>query len=1025
MRVLLALPVLVASLAVMPLKAEAPENTAPSAWRNADDLHHPEALANQGVVTGPPGANIQLGATVEPTIAVDPNNPLRIAAASLFSLRVSTDGGLTFQATVAAQVPATHGLCGDPSVGYDSQGRLFWAYLGCSGANGIDIFVARVNPTTGAIMAGYPVNVTAQLGLPAPANSHDKEWLAIDHYAGSPFQDNLYLAWTDLTSGSVIRATSSNDQGLNWTAPVTLSAGGEGFVWPCHNTVAPNGDVYVTYHAPASNGTAGRVYMLRSTDGGVSYPQKNTPYAAGQADVTFNVQSAAGTIPGTQFWLQGNGQAYVLADPNVPGRIYVVASDDPDNDLTMGDASNVYIATSTNFGVNFGAPVRIDDGPGTTFQVMPSAGIDANTGCIVVTWYDNRSGATNAGGDFLLDVYARASDDGGVTWGSSIKLNDVPFDPVAGARCRFGPVNCGGVDTVNTLRIGEYNGVATANGVGFAVWGGNTLDAMGNAVAQQTIFDRFAFDMEKPSMTCPMDISLECSQNGGVPKTHPTIVTFLNVTATDNCDPNVPVTNNAPSLFPPGTTTVTFSATDDAGNTETCMADVLVTDTMPPMITYCPVDTTVECSSHCGVPKSEQVAWLSGFMATDICDANPTLSNDAPDCFPMGATVVTFTATDAEGLTATCMATLTVEDTTPPEIDVVLDRDVLWPPNHKLVDVCADVTVTDICDPNPTWVLFSTASSEPDNDKGDGNTVDDIQGDAVGTEDACLQLRSERQGGNDGRKYTLIYQAMDSSGNTAYDTACVLVPHDQSAAALASTGFSVDGKAITGLTEKFAIIIPSTELFDVQLLDKTRIYLGNTGGVTRTEETRLVDINNDGRLDLALFYNNEVAFGTTAASQNINEADARKNERTDGPLGIHFVTPSGENFLVSNIYALGAPVPMPAVTLDIPPSLFGAPDETPAPELKQTAFSSVHPNPFNPQTTMSYTLASQTRVRVAIYDVRGALVRLLVDDSQSAGSHQAVWNGVDDSGRPMGSGIYFVRMIAGSYQETRKVVMLK
>jgi hypothetical protein len=235
----------------------------------------------------------------------------------------------------------------------------------------------------------------------------------------------------------------------------------------------------------------------------------------------------------------------------------------------------------------------------------------------------------------------------------------------------------------------------------------------------------------------------------------------------------------------------------------------------------------------------------------------------------------------------------------------------------------------------------------------------------------------------------------------------------------------VDGKAITGLTEKFAIIIPSTELFDVQLLDKTRIYLGNTGGVTRTEETRLVDINNDGRLDLALFYNNEVAFGTTAASQNINEADARKNERTDGPLGIHFVTPSGENFLVSNIYALGAPVPMPAVTLDIPPSLFGAPDETPAPELKQTAFSSVHPNPFNPQTTMSYTLASQTRVRVAIYDVRGALVRLLVDDSQSAGSHQAVWNGVDDSGRPMGSGIYFVRMIAGSYQETRKVVMLK
>ncbi|MDH4337715.1 MAG: HYR domain-containing protein [Candidatus Krumholzibacteria bacterium] len=1024
-RLLVVLPVLaLASTLVIPTRAEAPAFAGGSHWPMEASFYNPDEPLNSQVLFAPPGANIPLGATVEPTVAVDPNNPLRVAAASLFSIRVSTDGGVTFQPTVAAQVPATHGLCGDPSVGYDSQGRLFWTYLGCRGG-GIDMFIAQISPTTGAILPGYPVNITAAIGLPAPANAHDKEWLAVDHWAGSPYRDNLYVAWSDLTGASAIRVVTSTDQGLNWSAPVTLSGGGEGFVWPVHNTVAPNGDVYVSYHAPASNGTAGRVYLLRSTDGGVSFPQKTNPYGAGQADVTFNVQSQAGAIPGTQFWLQGNGQAYVLADPNVAGRIYVVASDDPDNDHTTGDPSNVYIATSNNFGVNFGAPVRIDDGPGNTFQVMPSAGIDTGNGCMVVHWYDNRSGATNAGGDFLLDVYARASGDGGVTWGPSIKLNDVPFDPVAGARCRYGPVGCGDFDTVNTLRIGEYNGVATANGVGFAVWGGNTFDGGGNAIGQQTIFDRFAFDSMKPAMTCPSDISLECTQHGGVPKTNPAIVAFLNVTATDNCDTNVPVTNNAPALFPLGTTTVTFMATDDAGNTETCTADVTIEDTTDPTITYCPVDMTVECTSHCGVPKAELAAWLAGFAAEDLCDADPDLTNDAPDCFPLGPTVVTFTATDESGNFAQCQATITVEDTTPPEIDVVLDRDVLWPPNHKLVEVCIEtISVTDICDPNPTWVLWNAESDEPDNGKGDGNSNDDIQGDVTGTPDPCLDLRSERQGGGDGRKYTIYYQAMDMSGNVAYDTVCVRVPHDQSASALAALGYSPDGRSLSSNSDKFALVIPTTDNVDAALLDVSRIYLGNTAGVIKANEARVVDVTDDGRPDLALFYSTE-ALTASSSSYNMDGSDsAIKRDRGDGPQGLHYTSVSGVDYLVSDIFALGTPVVVPGGGGIVP--LPGAPDVQPEPVIaKETAFSSVHPNPFNPQTTVGYTLAGPARVRIAIYDVRGSLVRLLVDASQPAGSHNAVWNGVDDSGRSLTSGIYFVRMIAGSYVETRKIVMLK
>ena len=90
-----------------------------------------------------------------------------------------------------------------------------------------------------------------------------------------------------------------------------------------------------------------------------------------------------------------------------------------------------------------------------------------------------------------------------------------------------------------------------------------------------------------------------------------------------------------------------------------------------------------------------------------------------------------------------------------------------------------------------------------------------------------------------------------------------------------------------------------------------------------------------------------------------------------------------------------------------------------------TQLASIHPNPFNPETTVEYTLENTQRVVIAIFDVKGALVRRLVDQSVPTGEHRVTWNGVDDAGQPASSGIYFVRMVAGTYTETRKIVMLK
>jgi hypothetical protein len=90
-----------------------------------------------------------------------------------------------------------------------------------------------------------------------------------------------------------------------------------------------------------------------------------------------------------------------------------------------------------------------------------------------------------------------------------------------------------------------------------------------------------------------------------------------------------------------------------------------------------------------------------------------------------------------------------------------------------------------------------------------------------------------------------------------------------------------------------------------------------------------------------------------------------------------------------------------------------------------TALTGVHPNPFNPQTTINYELATPAAVELDIYDVKGALVRRLIRESKPAGRHAVVWNGQDDAGGRTASGVYLARFSAGNYRDVRKLVMLK
>ena len=84
-----------------------------------------------------------------------------------------------------------------------------------------------------------------------------------------------------------------------------------------------------------------------------------------------------------------------------------------------------------------------------------------------------------------------------------------------------------------------------------------------------------------------------------------------------------------------------------------------------------------------------------------------------------------------------------------------------------------------------------------------------------------------------------------------------------------------------------------------------------------------------------------------------------------------------------------------------------------------------YPNPFNPETIISFSLEKDSEVKLEIFNIRGALVRTLINDPLPKGAHSSVWNGTDHQGNPSASGVYFYKLSAGSFESVRKMVLIK
>lgn len=326
------------------------------------------------------------GSTVVSTFQV--SRFLAGGGAAAIGFASSADGGRSWRSGLLPGLTAASGgpwsRASDPVIAYDAQhGVWLAASLAFSDASSV-IAVSR-SPDGDT----WEAPVTADSG--SGPFAYDKEWLACDNGAASPFRGNCYLAWSDAARG-VLTSQVSRDGGLTWSAPVTAAPKGPE-ASGAQPAVLPDGTLLVLFLRGQKV-----IEAVRSQDGGASFGPELTV-----SDLRF------ATPP-------------VLRAPPLPsvatdadGRVYVAWSDCR---FRPGCGANDVVLSSSDDGLSWSAPTRAATGLGSVSELVPALGADAS-GRLALTYYV--AGRSTTGVGFT------ESADGGASWSPPRRLDAAPM----------------------------------------------------------------------------------------------------------------------------------------------------------------------------------------------------------------------------------------------------------------------------------------------------------------------------------------------------------------------------------------------------------------------------------------------------------------------------------------------------------------------------------------------------------------------------------------------------------------------
>jgi hypothetical protein len=412
-------------------------------------------------------------------------NDSRSAPSCYGNLSYSTDGGSTFQhGNPSGFLCSGHGTnYGDPIVVYNAALSTWYAgdlATGCGG-QGVGLWTSTdgANWSVGACAA----NISAGNG--------DRESMWADNNPSSPHYGRMYVSFNNFGVGGGALQLVYSDNGTTWSSFVTLNGA---FIRDIQVTgdLQGSGRAYVAAMDEGGGGLTNRInHMYRSTDGGATW--------------TDSVMGAAFQGPG-----RGVSGYFALVfstiwrhmgwgEPAASGNnVYYDWAQCGQNVSCSGatDHGDVYFQRSTDGGVSWGTPVKLNTDSGTAMQWQPSLAA-TQQGAVYAGWYDERD--ANGGADLNCTVgsssqgcyerFGRVSLDGGASWGADSAVSDV-----------ISPLAAQSDPNIQGTYEGDYDYVTADNNIAYDHWTDGRV-IIGGASQQDVFLDKIPIQVGTPTPT--------------------------------------------------------------------------------------------------------------------------------------------------------------------------------------------------------------------------------------------------------------------------------------------------------------------------------------------------------------------------------------------------------------------------------------------------------------------------------------------------------------------------------------------
>lgn len=328
---------------------------------------------------------------------------------------VSHDGGLTWTRALIPQLTTASGgaynRATDPVAAIGPDGGMYLNTLASISGAFSTAAVVVSRSTDGGSTWGAPAVVyqsTSTLVMP------DKNWMAVNDYAGVPNSGRLAVTWTSFTSNASGQATGSNlvaavsdDHGATWSTPVAITPAGS-VNQGTQPVFLPDGTLVVVYVRFTSNSTNTQfaIDCKHSLDGGRTFPATANPVVANvngwdDPDLRDGVFLPSATVA------RASGALFVTYTAVVNG------------------TPRVLVTKSTDAGLTWSPPVIASDNPAGASVVDPAVAVTPDGSSVAVVFQDKRN-ATD--GHNFIDTYAAQSFDGGTTWQPNLRLTNLTSD---------------------------------------------------------------------------------------------------------------------------------------------------------------------------------------------------------------------------------------------------------------------------------------------------------------------------------------------------------------------------------------------------------------------------------------------------------------------------------------------------------------------------------------------------------------------------------------------------------------------